>query len=311
MLARASWIPDISVAASGKRAVLVGNPKWRKDGIFSGAWVTSLYEPPKVKYRPLVNKDQRKALIELVCRYLDQWQASPWQHEGPARRQLRNHFIRLGHSWALSDLEAAKITETAFHRLGHGKRPSWEEGQPEATRKDGNCLQCGKELRVLPGRAATAFFCGDKCQDRYNLHREVTFKASATADAQRLYKAAFLKTLPPVDCGHCGTSFAPKNMGQKYCCHECATAAKTEIPERACACCGTMFRPVDRQKPGKYCSTDCSAKGRTTSSLIPCEECGTPFKVHKSKPKRFCGVICYRANEAKAKATRAFSCDPA
>lgn len=315
MLARTSWVPDISVKASTRRTKLVGNPTWRKDGYWSGNGHSSLYEAPAVKYRPLIRTAQREALIVLVTRFMSQWRSSPWEMEGPARYQMRSHFIRLGHGWALSDLEAAKIIETALRKMGHQQRPSWEDGQPEALRIDGICLQCGAEVRGSPGRAATAFFCHpvpdrSPCEERYNSHRDVVFKASQTAAAQALYKQAFLATLPAVDCGNCGKSFRPKNLGQKFCCHECATEAATEIQPRACVCCGTMFKPVNNSGPGRYCSPECSAKGRTTSSMVPCGECQTPFKVHKSRPKRFCGVTCYRASESKAKAS-AIRCDPA
>lgn len=312
MLARASWIPDVSIKASSRRAKLVGNPTWIKDRYWSGNGHSSLYDPKPVKYRPLIRTAHREALIDLVRTFLAQWQSSPWQHEGPAQRQLRNHFIRMGHSWALSDLEAAKIIETALRRMGHQNRPSWEDGQPEALRIDGHCLQCGRGIRPIAGRSATAFFCEPvpdrtSCEVRYNRHRDVAFKASQTAAAQRVYKAAFIRAQPAKPCEHCRKPF--RAYGQRFCSHECATAAATEIPHRACACCGTMFKPPHRGMPGRYCSPECSAKGRTTSSMIPCEECGTPFKVHKSRPKRFCGVPCYRAAEAKAKAPR-FSCAP-
>ena len=314
MLARTSLIPDISIKASTRRTKLVGNPNWRKNGLWSGKDVTTLYDPKPVKYRPLIRTAQREALIALVSKFLAQWQSSPWQNEGPARRQLRNHFVAMDHGWAAADLEAAKIIETALRKLGHPHRPSWEDGQPEATRVDGQCLQCGRDLRPVAGRSTSAFFCYPKpgrtsCENAYNRHRDVAFKASQTTAAQRVYREAFINAQPAKPCEHCGNKF--KAYGQRFCSHECATAAATEIPERACLCCGAMFRPVDRQRPGRYCSTACSAKGRTTSSMIPCQECGTPFKVHKSKPKRFCAVACYRANEAAAKAARAIRCDPA
>lgn len=304
MLARPSWITDISIKASGRRTSLVGNPNWRKDGYWSGNGQSSLYEAPAVKHRPLVREDQRKALIELVGKFLAQWRSSPWENEGPARHQLRTHFIRLGHSWALSDLEADKIIQTALRKLGYVKRPTWEEGQPESLKADQACLQCGRALKSIPGRAATAFFCHPvpgrvSCEDRYNAHRDVVFKASQTAAAQRLYRTAFLATLPPVECGNCRTIFKPKNIGQKFCCHECASEAATEIQPRACACCGTMFKPVNLSGVRRYCSPECSAKGRTTSSMVPCENCQTPFRVHKSRPRRFCSTTCFgAANES-------------
>lgn len=298
MLARTHWL-DISVKNSGKRAVLVGNPTWRKSGYWSGKANSTLYEAPAVKYRPLIRRDRREALIKLVAAYLGQWQSSPWQFEGPARHQIRSHLVLLKHTWALADLEAAKIVETALRNLGHTQRPSWQEGQPESLLVSGQCLQCGRDLLPKAGRAASAFFCEEirgrrSCREQYESHRETKFKASQTAEAQRVYREAFEKTRPPRPCPHCGSLF--QKYGQTYCSQACSKAAMaSKIRERACACCGTMFKPANTSSTGRYCSYQCSAKGRTTSTMQPCAHCQTPFKVHKSRPKKFCCVACYDA----------------
>lgn len=296
MLARHPWISDISVKNSRFRESRIGNPNWRTNGLWTGKCGSTLREFPAPVYRPLINQRTRDALVKLTAGWMSSWLASPWEREGEARQSLRCHFINDGHDWHLSDLEAARVIEAAFKFSGHEDRPSWWQGQPEVLRSDKLCLQCGGNLKPIPGQGVTAFFCDEVCCDKYNLRREERFNISRTSDAMRLYRELKLSKIPTRDCECCGNSFKPAEKGARFCSPACYGMAARTVDERDCPYCGKRFKPVAAK--GKHCSTACALASRTHIPNIPCIRCGTLFKAYK-QTKRWCSPECAIADKAQ------------
>jgi hypothetical protein len=313
MLALPEWLQQISVAAKSKasrRADRYGGIT--TGGSFRGDKQSTIPEPKPTKYVALVQSHQRAALVEVIARYLRQWQSSPWQYEAPARKILRNYLIKQGHPWALSDLEADKIVQAALAKNGNAVRPSWDDGQPELTRVAGLCMQCGGDIKHRNGVAASAFFCEPipptiSCESRYNLYREDTFRAWMTNEGKAVAKEAFKDRLGVRCCDGCGTEYRPNSRGQRFCTKLCGLT-HDKRPDVPCAHCSAIFRPQVRNgKASIYCSKSCAGKAKTKAVDLTCLQCGSGFA---GMPGRlFCGNACYQASRS-SKAS-AFRSDPA
>lgn len=312
MLALPEWIRNISVAATPKAIRRAQRHGTVSLGMWRGAKLSTIPEPMPPRYERLVGDKQRAALVEVISRYLAQWQASPWQYEAPARKILRDYFIRGGHGWTPSDMEAAKITEAALRKNGHAVRPSWDDGQAEVTRISGLCLQCGADIKHRNGVPASAFFCEPipprvSCETRYNLYREDAFRAWMTREGQAVGKEAFKDRLGVRCCDGCGTEYRPNSRLQRFCTKLCGLT-HDKRPDVPCAHCDTIFRPQVRNgKASVYCSKTCAGKAKTKTVELTCQQCGEGFV---GMPGRlFCGNSCYQASRAAAKAS-AIRCDP-
>ncbi len=307
MLALPECIKDISVAATPKAIRRAQRHGTVLSGVWRGAKLSTIPEPALPRYEKLVGDKQRGNLVEFIARYLQQWQSSPWQFEAPARKILRDYFIKQGHAWALSDLEADTIVQAALKKNGHAVRPSWDEGQAEITRIAGLCLQCGGDIKSRNGVPASAFFCEPlpprvSCEARYNLYREDAFRAWMTKEGQVVGREAFRDRLGERSCDGCQKLFRPNFRGQRFCTKLCSLT-HDKRPDVPCAHCDTIFRPQVRSgKASIFCSKTCSGKAKTRAVDLTCQQCGSAFV---GMPGRmFCGANCYRSSRAAAKAAR-------
>lgn len=311
MLALPECIQNISVAATPKAIRRAQRHGTVSLGMWRGAKLSTIPEPPPPRYERLVGDKQRAALVDVIARYLSQWQASPWQYEAPARKILRDYLLRQGHPWPQSDLEADKIVQAALSRNGHAVRPSWDQGQPELTRVAGLCLQCGGDIKSRNGVPASAFFCEPvpprvSCEARYNLYREDTFRAWMTKEGQAVGKEAFRDRLGERSCDGCQKVFRPNFRGQRFCTKLCGLI-HDKRPDVPCAHCSEIFRPQVRNgKASIYCSKSCAGKAKTKAIDLTCQQCGSGFV---GMPGRlFCGNACYQSSRATK--AFAFRCDP-
>ncbi|ATN34107.1 hypothetical protein ACO34A_09845 [Rhizobium sp. ACO-34A] len=307
MLARTSWLTDVSVSAidmKRRRAQRYGGLVTTSE--YRGKGASTLYQPPAPKYEPLVGEQQRKRLVAWVSAFLRQWRSSPWEYEADARKTLRDYFVRQGYRWAQSDLEAAKITAAALKAIGASVRPSWEDGQPESLRVLEKCLQCGADIRSRPGVAASVFFCAPipgriPCETRYNRHRHEAFKPSLMKEAAALYLDAFRDRLPRRDCPNCKKSFRPNFTDMRFCSRGCSNAAGARGLS-PCQHCDTPFKPRLRNgKLSRFCSKTCAGLAKTLTVDLTCRHCGTGFTGQSDR--LYCGRDCYQA-------ARAFICSP-
>jgi endogenous inhibitor of DNA gyrase (YacG/DUF329 family) len=333
MLALPEWLKDISVKAN----------RGRTRALMDGLSGTTLWTPPEPVYRKLVNKRQRGILTDEAAALLKRGKLSPFEYEASVRAGLRLRFISEGHGWAHSDLEADAIVQAAFTTMGI-ERPTWEQGQPNATTGPDYCQTCYSPLDDAD-QANHRRFCSDTCA-----------KVMKSQDWERWYKlqhgvmnhAKYLDKLdeiPDRPCTVCGTGFRSLNPDTVTCSPECTGIAKRTVPEKKCQHCVTRFRPHSITKAGAFCSKSCADQSRrlkprtcpTCSSSwtpkdgrerycstackpglpeIPCGHCGDLFNP-PTKRARFCTRICKDRNTTRRRAIDAeaarstLRCDPA
>ncbi len=61
----------------------------------------------------------------------------------------------------------------------------------------------------------------------------------------------------------CGVLFRPRSdrPDSQFCSRACWRRGARVLPDRACACCGGLFRPANIAR--RFCSRDCSHEGRS------------------------------------------------
>ncbi|MBX9455829.1 MAG: hypothetical protein KL863_07355 [Rhizobium sp.] len=237
---------------------------------------------PKPKKSPrLLSPDRRRSVVNRVFDILKDWRSSPFENEGLCVAGLRAAFCLDGHSFALADIEARSIVSTAFALTG-AARPSWAEGQPDATVPEENCRWCANEIPIddrTGGRKGR--FCSPMCARSYNEHRA---KDTGWRDA-KVIKSAYATIAKPRNltavCKTCGGAFMPrKGEGRGiYCSIKChGVAHRKPKVQRACKHCGAMFHPHRTSLAGTFCSTDCwyaELEGRAIERW--CLFCGKQF----------------------------------
>ena len=241
----------------------------------------AVYVPGRDLPKQARNKDAREHMIGEAKRLLASGTSSPFEFEGVCRHGIRSGLCLDGFNWQISDDVAAFAVTEALRRMG-ARRPSWEEGQPEATTAVECCAWCGRELEIGSGRKDR--FCDSVCARSYFTHRtdREGRKASAMHKAAKriIYREPrkvgdHATTIPDRNCESYGKLFHPVAEHIRTCSVDCRGAhAKEVVKVMTCLCCGTSF-PASRAKRSPFCSESCStmqrqfAKGYLPKRITP------------------------------------------
>ena len=124
-----------------------------------------------------------RLMVELIrADWLDGHTPTLLNHEGALVAAVRAMLCLRSLPWAVADAEARDAVSEALRKAG-GKRPSWQEGQPEFTEAGViretrvSCANCGKPLDV-----GQKLYCSRTCGDAAR-HRRYWQDLS---DAERL-----------------------------------------------------------------------------------------------------------------------------
>jgi hypothetical protein len=220
-------------------------------------------------------------------RILGEAKASPFEFEGTCRHGIRSGLCLEGTDWQTADDVAAYAVGEALQRLG-ARRPSWAEGQPEATISDGCCAWCGVEVEQTGRREDR--FCSSMCAQSYWRNREDMDGNRMSIMHRRAKRIIVREQQKERPCKCCSTLFRPHDPTQpsEFCSMSCA---KMTIPDRACGCCGKVFHPATREV--KFCSRECwLEQSRQDSRDMECITCGKTFRATALKRTAFCGESC-------------------
>ena len=114
------------------------------------------------------------------------------------------------------------------------------------------CARCGTERMVKPYEARTRIYCSRRCL--YDKQRKTPIPP---------------KVRGPLDtrvCDWCQNPYLAKSKHQRFCTQQCATAhvhqrnLRTDVTDRPCENCGTVFRPRPGSA-GRFCSFACKNAG--------------------------------------------------
>jgi hypothetical protein len=214
-----------------------------------------------------------RAMVPRLMSILASGQRTAFEYEGACRAGLRAGLCLGGECWQWADVRAAVIIGEALRLLG-ATRPTWAEGQrdwvePSAAEGERwNCQRCAKpipEERFSLGRVPK--FCSDLCKKR-------AYDEGARAAGAQLsrieYEAAMValaerkREQRGFTCESCGGKFLLKEAGahgsrsERFCSAACRQEALTP---RACAVCGTWFKPK-RHPEAQFCSGPCVSAAR-------------------------------------------------
>ncbi len=259
---------------------------WRdyRHGVASSG---NVYVPGKAMPKQARNKQSREHMVAEAKRILSEAVASPFEFEGACRHGIRSGLCLDGADWHTADDVAAYAVGEALHRLG-ARRPSWEEGQPEATISDGCCAWCGIEVEQTGRREDR--FCSAMCAKAYWRNREDQDGTKMSIMHRRAKRIIVRERQPERPCRCCGKPFRPHDPSQpsEFCSMSCA---KLSIPDRACGCCGKVFHPATRNV--KFCSRECwLEQNRAETTDRECITCGKRFQATKLKRTGFCSESC-------------------
>lgn len=253
----------------------------------------SVYIPGKPQQPIFKNRDQRQHMLSLAVHQLQEWQLSPFQHEGAVRAGLRSELCLKSFRWNVADQAAAALVAEALAKMG-AKRPSWDEGQRHYVEPRENCAWCQAPLPddMAQGEFRKRF-CSEVCARSALQHWD--FESRSLYDRTMEAARESIRRLrnAPKPCGHCQKPFRARG-GNKgiFCSAECQSASRRTIYERPCQHCGKLFAPVTETKGrGKFCSPKCHYAHGRAKALAECKFCGVGFET-ASKYAKYCCDAC-------------------
>ncbi|WP_288427089.1 hypothetical protein [uncultured Agrobacterium sp.] len=244
---------------------------------------------PKV----FTDKKRRETIINGLMDELTDWRFSPFEKEAITRHTLRAALCMKGHSWAVSDAEAASLVHAAFMNIGV-PRPSWDQGQLEYSDVNSLCAWCMKEIPdSLQGLKRLVRFCSVECAKTAFVIRDYASSQRENQIARSALALISTSKTTVRECSHCGDAFHPTTSQKKrmFCSIKCTAASKQTVMARPCQQCGGVFKP-EGQKSRKFCSHDCySASLGVASYQKHCRCCGFRYET-RSKKSMYCGNSC-------------------
>lgn len=259
---------------------------WRDYRYGDGKPSSRVYVPGKTP-KQARNKQARDHMVNEAKLILAEGKASAFEYEGACRHGIRSGLCLDGADWGTADDVAAYAVGEALKRLG-ARRPTWEEGQPEATISDGCCAWCGTEVEQHGRREDR--FCSSVCAESYWRNREDQEGHKLSIMHRRAKRIIVREQQPERPCKCCGKPFRPHDPADpsKFCSMSCA---KITIPDRACGCCEKVFHPATRKV--RFCSKECwLEQNRQEAIERECITCGKRFLATKLKRTGFCGDSC-------------------
>jgi hypothetical protein len=260
-----------------------------------------LQQGHKAKPRQIIKGARRQHVINRVMDILRDWRFSHFEHEGACYAGLRSTLCLEGHRWILADMEGYALVGEALRLMG-AKRPTWLQGQPEYTARDGNCFWCNGEMpaEVTEG-GRNDRFCSTICAHLFIEGRAINeerkgdvIDAAARAVINRTKRK-------PQTCQCCKQQYVPfgQKNDQRFCSKRCADDARRIYQKRACEACGSSFTPLSAEH--RFCSRECVASIERTACCIFCKTdfmTRSPKALYCSWP---CTVNARRAKEAGEK----------
>ncbi|MDA5240621.1 hypothetical protein EXN32_25205 [Agrobacterium tumefaciens] len=269
------------------------------DGYKSG-YTDFRYGTPKKKVTlaPVFRGDERKRVINEVMDALKDWRDSPFENEGALRSGMRSALCLKGHSWDVSDAEAAALLTASFQHIGV-QRPRWDQGQREHTESDGRCIWCFCEIEASQWGTRSKF-CSAECATQMRAVRGGEWNQRVSGIARDALRIVKRQALPLIECLHCGTSFRPEEMdkrGRRFCSPTCA--AHFHKPARLADCrhCGKSFTMNNHNQ--KFCSKKCTSVFLRVIKPKECLHCKTMFRP-RSRKASYCSLACRDAGSRPA-----------
>ena len=250
-----------------------------------------------MKPAPVMNKDQRRHVINKVIDMMRPWNQTPFEHEGTIRHGLRSGLCLRGYGWARSDAEAVAIVAQALRLIGV-PRPTWDEGQRHYADPRENCKWCyGPIAEEDMSGGRTRVFCSDHCARAAYVYWDMKNASKGSATEREAYRAVCREKVEVRECEQCGSGYKPRSEGRlsRFCSLSCAAVSrKRDIEPRPCANpdCGKTFTPESNNLEAQYCCAPCHSHHRTMMTFERrCETCGTMF-AGGQPTARFCTPAC-------------------
>lgn len=260
----------------------------------AGKITLAVIKPPAEGPRVLKGR-QRQQVAEAIRSVLRDWQATPFESEGAIVAGLRSSLCLAGHDWQISDSDARALVDDCLDAVG-AVRPRFEQGQREYTIRPDQCAWCqGRIPDEFDVGEHSHRYCSDVCARAALQHRD--FRERKLTDASYAAAMAIVRRakMPVISCQQCDKRFHPSAPGAKYCSIACEGfgrgTALRQLDDRPCEHCATTFRPMDRTQ--KFCCHGCYVAARTErppEHAAECDCCGVPFK--SKKPAKFCSAPC-------------------
>ncbi|RWK06522.1 hypothetical protein [Mesorhizobium sp.] len=251
-----------------------------------------------------LSRDRRKHLIETAAAILQQGHPTHFAYEGATTHGLRSSLCLQGWPWLDADTAAKDVVDAALRQIG-AVRPTWQQGQisytEESTIDHTRCANedCGRPV-AIGDNGRWRKYCSSECMSRHHAKMADRFGFRRTRAEYLAFHAANREKRKQAtaqrDCAWCGRMFLHldrRSEPQAYCCDACrkaaVSAALRKLAEKACARCGTMFRP--KYAKAKFCGKECMALA-FSRPVKPCEACGNLFRPKFKNDERFCGPTC-------------------
>jgi hypothetical protein len=170
----------------------------------------------------------RQAKVREIADVLRDAEPTPFALQAACTHAIRAKLCLDGWPYTVAHAEADKLVKAALDLVG-AKRPSWAQGQPEwtqegvRTRERTTCARCARPLPEGHFK-----WCSHNCkraagEDKWRQQNRQEFNAK-----QRAYRAAWSAKQPSRACAECGTEFKPKsptNPNAKHCSVRCRNRA--------------------------------------------------------------------------------------
>lgn len=246
---------------------------------------------------PILEPGVRAVAVDRVKQLLRSGHASPFEREGDCRHGLRSALCLAGYRWSLSDIEAAKLIESALSEM-NVRRPSWEEGQREHTIPREMCGWCAGQIpdELLFGGHSHGY-CSSECARSAMVHRQLQHHDDSAAGYFAAKDTMQRMLQPARRCKECDKRFRPTRSDGIYCSPACSAAASSKAMQihqpRPCDCCHKPFTP--READERFCGQGCyHAWRRQHVKMAECTYCGTAFPAKTFGAALFCNAECRR-----------------
>jgi hypothetical protein len=237
-----------------------------------------VYDPGK-PVKMALTKKELGALAHRVSGPLSHGGPSRWGAEATVTHNVRRGLLTRGHSFPVAELEAAEVVKLGFAKIGASKRPTYDEGQPEATVSDGFCLWCNCPLDDDDIARGLKFCCPE--HGRFSGRRMEGFNGwRDTILGKAVHKIVAREGHRERICAHCGKPFKAMDDGseQKFCSKRCHIASMThQFPERDCEFCGKPFRPTAKNPDQRFCCQTHATAALRTVQPRHCAHCHRMF----------------------------------
>ncbi|MDR7147046.1 hypothetical protein [Rhizobium sp. BE258] len=252
----------------------------------------------------IIKGDRRRHVIHRIMDMLEDFEVTPWEHEGAIRHNMRSALCLLGHDWAPADHEAAGVITAALNKLGVSTRPTWAEGQRDYTVSRDYCLRCHTGL-TTDQQAQGMPFCSSACARLMLDYRGYERGWMEDPIGRKAYDMIRKSRTVPRSCEGCQKEFRVNHESKenRFCSKPCRNASLRTRELRPCELCSMPFLPS--LKINRFCSKACAAEaGRSQKYIRTCEVCDTAFASAMPYAKHCSGRCNAKAHYWRKKAAK-------